>query len=103
MVGEVSSQLPDDRAHNVFDRTDSVDRNVRTDWGSELKPIDEFLLPTELGLVSVRPAGTHPLQQFLRTEIEPNHCHGPTTCSLKSINEFLARVKISPFLGKGSD
>jgi hypothetical protein len=61
------------------------------------------LLPTELGRVPVRSAGTHPLQQFLTAEIEPNHCHGSTGRSVKSINKFFPGVEIPPFLSKGSD
>jgi hypothetical protein len=76
---------------------------VRTDWRSQFELIDESLLLTELGLIPLRPAGTHPLQQFLRAEIEPNHCHGSTGCSLKSMNEFFPGMETAPFLGERSD
>jgi hypothetical protein len=61
------------------------------------------LLSPELGRVPVCPAGTHPLQQFLTAEIEPDHCHGSTGCSVKTINKFFPGVEIPPFLGEGSD
>jgi hypothetical protein len=89
--------------HNLFDRTNSMNGNVRTDWRSQLEPIDKVLLPTELGLVTIRPSGAHPLQQFLTAEIQPNHGHGSAGCSMKSIDEFLPGVKIPPFLGERSD
>jgi hypothetical protein len=89
--------------HNLIDRTNSMDRNVRTDWRSQVELIDKSLLLTELGLVSIRPAGTHPLQQFITAEIEPNHCHGPIGRSVKSISEFFPSGEILPFLGERSD
>jgi hypothetical protein len=61
------------------------------------------LLPNELGRVPVRPAGTHPLQQFLTAEVEPNHCHGSTGRSVKSINKFFPGVEILPFLSERSN
>ena len=76
---------------------------MRTDWRSQVELIDESLLPTELGRVPVRPAGTHPLQQFLTAEIEPNHYHGSTGCSVKSINKFFPGMEILPLLGERSD
>jgi len=76
---------------------------VRTDWRSQVELIDKLLLLIELGLVPLCPAGTHPLQQFLTAEIEPNHCDGSTGGSLKSMNEFFPGVKILPFLGERSD
>jgi hypothetical protein len=89
--------------HNLIDRTNSMDRNVRTDWRSQVELIDKSLLLTELVLVSIRPARTHPLQQFFTAEMEPNHCHGSTGRSVKSINESFPGVEILPFLGERSD
>ena len=65
--------------------------------------IDESLLPAELGLVPISPAVTHPLQQLLTAEIEPNHDHGSTGRSVKSINACFPGAEIPPFLGERSD
>ena len=80
-----------------------MDGNVRTNWRSQFDLIDKSLLLIELGLVPLRPAVTHPLQQFLTAEIEPNHCHVSTGCSLKSMNEFFPGVETLPFFGERSD
>jgi len=65
--------------------------------------IDESLLPAELGLVPISPAVTHPLQQLLTAEIEPNHDHGSTGRLVKSINACFPGAEILPFLGERSD
>jgi len=64
--------------------------------------IDESLLPAELGLVPISPAVTHPLQQLLTAEIEPNHDHGSTGRSVKSINACFPGAEIPPFFGERS-
>jgi hypothetical protein len=76
---------------------------VRTDRRPEVELINKSLLATEFVRVAVGPAGLHPPEQFLPTEIQPNHCHSYSARLPESMTEFFPGVEVLPFFGERGD